>query len=62
MSHLDICSKSYGKKKGQESKWQLTSDHQKSGIDLTLRCAGGVQHAIEKLLTRATSLLQTSSV
>jgi hypothetical protein len=25
MSHLDICSTSYGKKKGQESNWQFDS-------------------------------------
>jgi hypothetical protein len=25
MSHLDICSTSYGKKKGRESKWQFDS-------------------------------------
>jgi hypothetical protein len=39
----------------------LTLDHQKSGIDPTLRRAGGVQHTVGKLSTRATSLLQTSS-
>jgi len=33
----------------------------KSGIDPTPVCVGGVQHTVEKLLRRATSLLQTSS-
>jgi hypothetical protein len=47
MSHLDICSTSYDKKKGRESNWQfdsgnLTPDHQKLRIDLTLMHAGGV--------------------
>jgi hypothetical protein len=35
----------------------LIPDHQKSGIDPTLMRAGGVQHAIGKFLTKATSLL-----
>jgi hypothetical protein len=35
----------------------LTPDHKKSGIDPIPVCAGGVQHAIEKLSRRATSLL-----
>jgi len=39
----------------------LTLDHQKSRIDLISLCIGGVQHTIGKLLTRATTLLQTSS-
>jgi hypothetical protein len=39
----------------------LTPNHKKSGIDLTPVCVGGVQHTVEKLSRRATSLLQTSS-
>jgi hypothetical protein len=35
----------------------LTFDHKKSGIDLILLLAGGVQHAIEKLSMRATTLV-----
>jgi hypothetical protein len=31
MSHLDICSLSYGRKKGQESNWQFDSRPQKVG-------------------------------
>jgi len=31
MSHLDICSTSYGQKKGQESNWQFDSPPQKVG-------------------------------
>jgi hypothetical protein len=43
MSHLDICSSSYGQKNGQESNWtsSLTPDHKKSGIDLFLTSAAG---------------------
>jgi Ni,Fe-hydrogenase I large subunit len=39
----------------------LTPDHLKSGIDPTLMRVGEVQHTIEKLSRRATTLLQTSS-
>jgi hypothetical protein len=39
----------------------LTSNHRKSRIDPISLRAGGVQHVIEKLLTRATTSLQTSS-
>jgi hypothetical protein len=39
----------------------LTPDHKKSGIDSTPMRAGGVGHTVGKLLTRATTLLQTSS-
>jgi hypothetical protein len=35
----------------------LTSDHKKSGIDLTSVRAGGVQHTIEKFWMRTTTLL-----
>jgi hypothetical protein len=31
MSHLDICSTSYGRKKGRESNWQFDSQPQKVG-------------------------------
>jgi hypothetical protein len=31
MSHLDICSTSYGKKKGRESNWQFDSQPLKVG-------------------------------
>jgi len=39
----------------------LTPDHKKSGIDPIPVCASGVQHTVEKLSRRDTSLLQTSS-
>jgi hypothetical protein len=52
MTHLDICNTSYGKKKGH---------HKKSGIDPNFVRADGVQYIVGKLLTRATTLLQTSS-
>jgi hypothetical protein len=48
MSHLDICSTSYDKKKGR-----------KSGINLTSVRAGGVQHTVEKLSMKAISLFRT---
>jgi hypothetical protein len=52
MNHLDIYITSYG---------SLTPDHEKSGIDPTPMCAGEVGHIVGKLLTRFTTLLQTSS-
>jgi hypothetical protein len=39
----------------------LTPDHGNSGIDPIPLCAGGVQHAVGKLSTRATTLVQTLS-
>ncbi len=39
----------------------LTIDQKKSGIDPIYLSTDGVQHIIEKLLTRATTLLQTAS-
>jgi hypothetical protein len=39
----------------------LTRDHEKSGINPISLRAGGVRHTIEKLFTRATTLLQTAS-
>jgi hypothetical protein len=35
----------------------LTFNHEKSGIDPISKGAGGVQHTVGKLLTRATTLL-----
>jgi hypothetical protein len=53
MTHLDIWNTSYGQKRGR--------DHGKSGIDPIPLRAGGMQHVFGKLLTRATTLVQTSS-
>jgi hypothetical protein len=39
----------------------LTPDQKKSGIDLIYLAAGNVPHIVGKLLTRATTLLQTAS-
>jgi hypothetical protein len=39
----------------------LTPDHKKSGIDSIYLAAGGVPHIVGKLLTRATTLLWTTS-
>jgi hypothetical protein len=62
MSHLDICSTSYGQKKGRESNWQFDSRPLKVGNRPNPGvCAGGVWHTLGKLLRRVTSLLQTSS-
>jgi hypothetical protein len=38
----------------------LTCDHSKSEITLIYLCVGGVPHTVEKILTRAITLLQTS--
>jgi len=38
----------------------LTPDQKKSGIDRIYLAAGGVPHIVEKLSTRATTLLQTT--
>jgi hypothetical protein len=51
--HLDIWNTSYGQKKGRESNYQ-----KKSGIDPIYLAVEGVQYTIEKLSTRATTLLQ----
>jgi hypothetical protein len=52
-----ICNTRYGQKKGQESNGNLTPDLDKSRIDPIPLRAGGVQHAVEKLSTRATTLV-----
>jgi hypothetical protein len=57
MSHLDICSTSYGQKKGRESNRQFDSRPQKVGN----RPDPGVQHTVGKILRKATSFLHTSS-
>jgi hypothetical protein len=61
LSHLDICSISYGWKKGYESNWQFGSRPLKVGIDLTPMHASGVGHTVGKLSTRSTTLHETSS-
>jgi hypothetical protein len=61
IGHLDICSPSYGQKKGRESNWQFDSRPLKAGNrplpDLRIESA----YVVGKILTRATSLVQTSS-
>jgi hypothetical protein len=49
------------KRKARSQIDNLTLDHKKSGIDPIPLRAGGVQHAVGKLLTRATTLVETSS-
>jgi hypothetical protein len=61
IGHLDICSPSYGQKKGRESNWQFDSRPLKVGIDLFPTSAAEVRHGVGKLSTRATTLIQTSS-
>ncbi len=61
IGHLDICSPSYGQKKGRESNWQFDSRPLKSGINLFLTFAAEVRHGVGKLSRRATTLVQTSS-
>ncbi len=64
MSHLDVCSPSYGQKKGRESKlsvWEkMTPDQKKSEIDPIYLASGDVPHIVGKISTRATTLLQTA--
>ncbi len=61
MTHLYICNTSYGNKKGRESSWQFDFRPQKIRNRLDPMRASGVQHTVGKLLTRTTTLLQTSS-
>jgi hypothetical protein len=61
MSHLDICTTSYGQKKGQESNWSFDSWLVKIGNRPNLGVCRWNANIVEKLLRRATSLLCTSS-
>jgi hypothetical protein len=45
------------KRKVRSQIGSLTPNHQKSGIDPISLCAGGVQHVVEKLSTKAIALL-----
>jgi hypothetical protein len=57
MGHLDICSISYGTKKGRESNSQFDSRPLKVWNRPDPGVCGGVWYTVEKLLRRATSLL-----
>jgi len=57
IGHLDICSPSYGQKKGRESNWQFDSRPLKVGIDLFPTLKLRVQHGVGKITTRATTLV-----
>jgi hypothetical protein len=61
MTHLETSNTRYGQKKGQKSNWQFDSRPLKSRIALISLRANGVRHIVGKLLTRAKTLLQTSS-
>jgi hypothetical protein len=60
MSHSDICSTSYGWKKGWESNWQFDSQPLKAG-NLPDPGVFRSNATVGKLSRRATSLIQTSS-
>jgi hypothetical protein len=49
-----------GKRRVGSQTGSLTPDYKKSGIDLFPTSAAGLQHGIGKLLTRATTLVETS--
>jgi hypothetical protein len=50
-----------GKRRAGSQTGSLTPDHKKSGIDLFPTCELRVRYVVGKILTRATSLVQTSS-
>jgi hypothetical protein len=57
IGHLDICSPSYGQKKGRESNCQFDSRPLKVGINLFPTSELKVRYVIGKILMRATSLV-----
>ncbi len=61
MIHLNTYSISYGQKKDQKSKCQFDSRPLKVTIVLIYLRANDTPHIFEKFLTRATTLLGTSS-
>jgi hypothetical protein len=61
IGNSDICSSSYEQKKGRESNWQFDSRPLKSGIDAFPTSDLSVRHGVEKISTRATTSVQTSS-
>jgi hypothetical protein len=61
MTHLTFATQVMAKRKVGSQTGSLTPDHKKLGIDSIPVCAGGVWHTIGKLLTRATTFLETSS-
>jgi hypothetical protein len=61
IGHLDICSPSYGQKKGRESNWQFDSQPLKVGNRPLPDVRFGSATCIGKISTRATTLVETSS-
>jgi hypothetical protein len=59
IGHSDISSPSYGQKKGRESNWQFDSRPLKVGNRPW--SDSGVRHTVEKISTRATTLVHSSS-
>jgi hypothetical protein len=60
ITHLESEAQIMAKRRAGSQNGNLTPDHKKSGIDPICLAAGGVPHTIGKLLTRATTLLQTT--
>ncbi len=61
IDHLNICSPSYGQKKGRESNWQFDSRLLKVGNRPLPTSELRVRYVVGKISSRATSLIQTSS-
>jgi hypothetical protein len=57
MIHLNTYITNYGRKKGQESKFQFDSQSLKVGNQSELRACRGVSHIFEKILTRVIAFL-----
>jgi hypothetical protein len=60
IGHLDICSPSYGQKKGRESNWQFDSRPLKVGNRPLLDVCRWSAMGLGKLSRRATTLVETS--
>jgi len=60
IAHLESETQVMAKRKAGSRTANLTPDHKKLGIDPIYLAARGVPHIVEKLSTRATTLLQTA--
>jgi hypothetical protein len=61
IGNSDICSPSYGQKKGRESNWQFDSRPLKVGNQCLPDIRSERAHGVGKISTRATTSVQTSS-
>jgi hypothetical protein len=59
IGNSDICSPSYGQKKGRESNWQFDSRSLKVENRPLLMSDSKVRHGVEKIWTRAITLVET---